>query len=184
MKVDLLLHDDACHFEKYVERNHLESFSDIKLYVVDAFHAPNHKCSIQYWTGAVKERCAEVRTILPEVFNAWIRTLNFFFNGLRPHSQKFWVAERNVGFTATICGCATQYWPQQKMLLFAKPRASARAPRLRRSQLQQRWFRRSRLRLGCNFKSAPKQVKATFIRLQPSACSRCTAQQDNTCGLW
>ena len=41
----------------------------------------------------MKKRCAEVRTNLPEVFNAWIRTLNFFFNGLRPHSHKFWVAE-------------------------------------------------------------------------------------------
>ena len=93
MKVDLLLHDDACHFEKYVKRNNLEAFSDVKHYVVDAFHAPNHKCSKRYWTGAVKKRCAEVRTNLPEVFNAWIRTLNFFFNGLRPHSHKFWVAE-------------------------------------------------------------------------------------------
>ena len=93
MKVDLLLHDDACHFEQYVKRNGSDAFNDIKYYVVDAFHAPNHKCSKRCWTGAVKRRCQNVRTNIPEIFNAWIRSLNFFFNSLRPHSHKFWLAE-------------------------------------------------------------------------------------------
>ena len=61
-----------------------------------------------------------------------------------------------------------------KMLLLAKPCVSAQAPRLRRSQLQPRRLRRSRLRRGCNFESAPKQVKTTFIHLLPFASSRCT----------
>ena len=92
MKVDLLLHDDACHFEQYVKKNYPDVFSDIKYYVVD-FHALNQTCSKRYWTGAVKRRCQNVRTNITEIFNAWIRSLNFFFNSLRPHSHKFWVAE-------------------------------------------------------------------------------------------
>ena len=72
-------------------------------------------------------------------------------------------------FITTICRMCHSILAAAKMLLLAKPCVSAQAPRLRRS----------RLRRGCNFESAPKQVKTTFIHLLPFACSRCTAQQHN-----
>jgi len=40
-----------------------------------------------------------------EILNSWLRPLNFFLNGLRPHSHKFWVLEA-CKFLITIFGNA------------------------------------------------------------------------------
>ncbi|CAE7354716.1 unnamed protein product [Symbiodinium natans] len=157
--VDLLLHDDACHFEQYVKKNHPDVFSDIKYYVVDAFHAPNHKCSKRYWTGAVKRRCQNVRTNIPEIFNAWIRSLNFFFNSLRPHSHKFWVAEacrfynENLKDVAVHIGRRTNVVARQRRgKAHKKPAAARKKPSA-----------------ACRFKAHKKPAAA---RKKPSAARR------------
>ena len=91
---DLLIHDDACHFQSYVQKHDKAGhFKDIKYWVVDVFHAPNHRCEKRTWTKKEQRRCSTVRTNVAESFNAWIRTLNFFANGLRPHSRRFWIRE-------------------------------------------------------------------------------------------
>ena len=82
--------------------------------------------------------------------------------------------KRNCKSTSSVPLALETILAAAKMLLLAKPCVSAQAPRLRRSQLQPRRLRRSRLRRGCNFESAPKQVKTTFIHLLPFASSRCT----------
>ena len=93
VSADLLLHDDACHFESYVKKYECEGFENIKYYMVDCFHMKNHRCSKSTWTPKEKKRAKNVRTNMSETFNAWIRPLNFFLNSLRPHSHKFWVEE-------------------------------------------------------------------------------------------
>ena len=91
--VDLLIHDDMCHFEPHAKKHHGHAFSCVRHWVVDAFHCPNHTCSKQAWTAAEKRRCKDVRTNVSESFNAWVRGLNFFMNGLRPLSHRFWMEE-------------------------------------------------------------------------------------------
>ena len=93
VSADLLLHDDACHFETYVKKQHCKVFQNIQYYMVDCFHMRNHRCSKATWTAKEKKRVKNVRTNMSETFNAWIRPLNFFLNSLRPHSHKFWVEE-------------------------------------------------------------------------------------------
>ena len=93
MKVDLLLHDDACHFQDYVEKHKEDGFDAIKFYIIDEFHRRNHTCKERRLTKREVARSHGVRTNMSEIFNAWLRPLNFFLNGLRPHSHKFWVLE-------------------------------------------------------------------------------------------
>ncbi|CAE7239170.1 unnamed protein product [Symbiodinium sp. CCMP2592] len=94
VEADLLIHDDICHFQQYASRKkHATDFNSSRYYVVDAFHAPNHRCSKSTWTPAERRRCRNVRTNVSESFNAWVRSLNFFLNNLRPKSHRFWVEE-------------------------------------------------------------------------------------------
>ena len=89
VSADLLLHDDACHFESFVNSRNCEGFENIKYYMVDCFHMRNHRCSKSVWTRKEKQRVKTVRTNMSESFNAWLRPLNFFLNHVRPHSHKF-----------------------------------------------------------------------------------------------
>jgi hypothetical protein len=91
--VDLLIHDDNCNFEKNVDKNDAEAFKHVKYYIVDFCHRCNHKCSKRKLTAAEKRRSKNVNTAIAESFNAWIRAANFFLNGLRPSSHRFWVDE-------------------------------------------------------------------------------------------
>ena len=72
---DLLIHDDACHFEQRVkpERTPKTAFKQIKHYVIDGFHRCNHKCAKRNLTKTEKPRLRKVRTNMSEVFNG--RTL-------------------------------------------------------------------------------------------------------------
>jgi hypothetical protein len=90
---DLLVHDDNCTFEKHVKNHKYDAFGTIKHFVIDKFHMKNHKCSKNKWTRSEKSRCKGVNTSQAEQFNAWMRGLNFFLNGLRPASHRFWVTE-------------------------------------------------------------------------------------------
>lgn len=90
---DLLMHDDACHFEAHVKKKGGRCFKRIKFYVIDKWHRRNHKCSKKKLTRAEKARCKNTRTNMSESFNAWMRGLNFFLNGLTPSSHRFWVDE-------------------------------------------------------------------------------------------
>ena len=78
VSANLLLHDDACHFEAFVKKRHQDIFKDIKCYMVDCFHMKNHRCNKSVWSRQEKARVKNVRTNLCESFNAWIRPLNFF----------------------------------------------------------------------------------------------------------
>ena len=90
---NLLIHDDACHFEAYVKRHCPTLFSNVKHYVIGKLHCRNHKCSKRVWTRAEKRRMGTLPSELAETFNAWIRSYNFFLNSLRPASHRFWVNE-------------------------------------------------------------------------------------------
>ncbi|CAE8668989.1 unnamed protein product, partial [Polarella glacialis] len=83
---DLLVHDDNCTFE-HVKNHKYDAFGTIKHFVIDKFHMKNHKCSKNKWTRSEKSRCKGVNTSQAEQFNAWMRGLNFFLNGLRPASH-------------------------------------------------------------------------------------------------
>ena len=100
--VDLFIHDDVCHFESYIKKRRYSQFDSVKYYIVDVFHAPNHLCSKRKWTPPEKTRCKLVRTNIAESFNAWIRSLNFFVNGLRPHSHRFWIREACDFYNANL----------------------------------------------------------------------------------
>ena len=91
VRADLPIHDDTCHVELSVEKNHPDAFASIRFWVIDAFHCPNHSCQKRIWTVAEKGRCKGVRTHVSESFNAWVRSLKFFTNGLRPLSHIFWM---------------------------------------------------------------------------------------------
>ena len=94
VEADLLIHDDICHFQEYAsQKKHAPDFSPLRYYVVDAFHAPNHKCSNSTWTAVEQSHCRNVRTSVSESFNAWLRRLNFFLNNLRPKSHRFRVEQ-------------------------------------------------------------------------------------------
>jgi len=53
---DLLVHDDACHFEQFVMKNKSAGFDAIKFYFVDTFHMRNHKCEKSTRTRKDKAR--------------------------------------------------------------------------------------------------------------------------------
>lgn len=93
VSADLLLHDDACHFEAYVQKHAGDAFDGVKYYLVDCFHMRNHTCSKSSWSRKEKQRVQAVRTNMCESFNAWLRPLNFFLNSLRPQTHEFWVEE-------------------------------------------------------------------------------------------
>ena len=92
---NLLIHDDACHFEQQILKSKQlkKTFKPIRHYVVDEFHRVNHKCSKKKLTRNEKKRLAKVRTNMSEVFNAWIRKKNFSLNAMNPYSHRFWVQE-------------------------------------------------------------------------------------------
>ena len=54
MKADVLLHDDACHFQASVRGE--RAFKDVKRFLVDRFHQKNHKCSKREWKPAEQKR--------------------------------------------------------------------------------------------------------------------------------
>ena len=90
---DLLMHDDQCHFEPYANKVAPKTFAKVKHWLIDWWHLKNHKCSKQKWMKKQEARCKNIRNNMAESFNSWIRALNFFLNGLRPHSHRFWVRE-------------------------------------------------------------------------------------------
>ena len=92
---NLLIHDDACHFEQQILKSKQlkKTFKPIRHYVVDEFHRVNHKCSKKKLTRNEKKRLAKVRTNMSEVFNAWIRKKKFALNAMNPRSHRFWVQE-------------------------------------------------------------------------------------------
>ena len=90
---DLLVHDDACHFEKFVATYDSNAFDNIEFFLVDTFHMKNHKCHKNSRTRKEKKRLKNVRTSICEAFNAWLRPMNFFLNSLRPQTHEFWVEE-------------------------------------------------------------------------------------------
>ena len=104
VKANALIHDDACHFEKYVHlRKPLrKAFRCIKHMVVDEFHRCNHKCRKAHLTRAEGQRFKKVRTNMSEVFNAWVRRKNFFLNGMSPCSHRFWVYESIAFWNANL----------------------------------------------------------------------------------
>ena len=95
VKVDAIIHDDACHFQAHVHRHKSikKRFQKIKHFIIDEFHRPNHKCKKCKLTRSEKKRFKGVRTNMSEVFNSWVRRKNFIFNSMRPSSHKFWVHE-------------------------------------------------------------------------------------------
>ena len=43
VEADLLIHDDACHFEQFIKKKkYSEHFDNIRYFVVDVFHRSNH----------------------------------------------------------------------------------------------------------------------------------------------
>ena len=62
MNVDVLVHDDACHFEQYVDKTKSDGFDHIRFYLVDTFHMKNHKCSKSVRTRKEKTRLKDVKT--------------------------------------------------------------------------------------------------------------------------
>jgi hypothetical protein len=99
---NLLIHDDACHFQNYVLKNFSAEFKGVKHYVVDRFHRHNHKCAKKKYTRSEDRRLKGVNTSIAEIFNAWMRPLNFFLNGLRPQSHRFWVEESILFYNAHV----------------------------------------------------------------------------------
>ena len=99
---DLLIHDDICHFQPFVTKHHAEAFAGIKFWVIDAFHCPNHTCDKCVWSTAEKRRCKSVRTNVSESVNAWVRSLNFFLNSLRPLSHIFWMEEMGTFYNSNL----------------------------------------------------------------------------------
>ena len=106
VRADLLVHDDACHFEQFVMKNKSAGFDAIKFYLVDTFHMRNHKCEKSMRSRKDKARLKNVRTSACEIFNAWLRPMNFFLNCLRPQSHKFWVQEACKFYNANL-----KEWP-------------------------------------------------------------------------
>lgn len=90
---DILIHDDNCTFETHVRKNKRPKFRRIKYFVIDKFHRGNHRCKKRTLTREETKRCKKLRTNMSESFNAWMRRLNFFLNGLNPASHRFWVWE-------------------------------------------------------------------------------------------
>ena len=86
----LLIHVTCGHFEAVAKKYHAKLVANVRHFVIDAFHCPNHTCKKRVWTAAEKKRCKNVRTNVSETFNAWARGLNFFVNNLRPLSHRFW----------------------------------------------------------------------------------------------
>ena len=94
---DLLVHDDACHFEQFVTKNKSAGFDAIKFYLVGTFHMRNHKCEKSTRTRKDKARLKNVRATACEIFKAWL---------LRPHSHKFCVQEMRQFYNANL-----KEWP-------------------------------------------------------------------------
>jgi hypothetical protein len=99
---DVLMHDDMCHFEPYAKKRSPKKFAKVKHWIIDWWHLKNHKCAKNKWTRAQKKRCAKVRSNMAESFNAWIRSLNFYLNGLRTFSHRFWVEEAILFYNANL----------------------------------------------------------------------------------
>jgi hypothetical protein len=90
---NLLIHDSCCFFEKHVKKYDAASYKSVKHFVIDRWHCKNHKCKKRTWTAAESRRMRGIPDSISESFNAWIRPFNFFLNGLRPASHRFWVKE-------------------------------------------------------------------------------------------
>ncbi|CAK0905621.1 unnamed protein product, partial [Prorocentrum cordatum] len=56
VRADLLFHDDACHFEQHVQKNHAAFFRNVTYFLIGKFHLKNHKCSKRKWTKAETTR--------------------------------------------------------------------------------------------------------------------------------
>eukprot|EP00959_Pyramimonas_sp_CCMP1952_P458687 9477040-Pyramimonas_sp.AAC.1 len=93
VRADLLFHDDACHFEQHVQKNHAAFFRNVTYFLIGKFHLKNHERSKRKWTKAEATRAKGLPPELPEIFNSWIRSANFFLNAVRPASHRFWVSE-------------------------------------------------------------------------------------------
>ena len=75
-----LVHDDACHFQNYVQRRQSlkKTFRSIQHMIVDEFHRRNHKCRKAQLTRSEAKRLRGIPTNMSEVFNSWMRRKNFF----------------------------------------------------------------------------------------------------------
>ena len=88
VKPDVLMHDDTCHFEKFVKKRVHKDFMGIRYWLVDHFHCKNHLCNKKAWSPCEHRRCKHIRTDMSESFTAWIRPLNFFVSASNAHSHK------------------------------------------------------------------------------------------------
>jgi hypothetical protein len=92
---DALVHDGMCQFEPWAKRRFPLVYSGVKYWGVDHFHIRNHvkSCCKRKLGRAMKARLAVMNTSCCEQFNAFLRRFNFFLNGLRASSHRFWVGE-------------------------------------------------------------------------------------------
>ena len=104
VNADLLVHDDCCHFETFVQRTDPETYKNIKYWVIDKFHRCNHKCSKRIWAMRETRRMNGVPSSMSEIFNSWVRQLNFFLNSLNPMSHRFWVEELILFYNKRTAG--------------------------------------------------------------------------------
>ncbi len=85
-----------------MRHNKPKNFAGIKFVVCDRFHMKNHKCSKKRYTRTESNMLKGINTSIAEQFNAWIRKLNTFLNGLRPASHRMWVEESVLFWNANI----------------------------------------------------------------------------------
>lgn len=105
VKANALIHNDACHFEKYIHLRKLlrKAVRCIKQMVVDDIgDATMHTCRKAHLTRAEGQCFKKARTNMSEVFNAWVRRKNFFLNGMSPCSHRFWVYESIAFWNANL----------------------------------------------------------------------------------
>jgi len=93
VNVNLLCHDDMCHFEAWAKKRHAEAYKKVRYWVIDHFHRKNHKCSKKVLKNAEKRRLKGLNTSACEQFNSFARRFNFIFNSMRSASHRFWVTE-------------------------------------------------------------------------------------------
>ena len=137
VKPDVLIHDDMCHFEKFVKKRTPKDFMGIRYWLVDLFHCKNHLCNKKEWRPCEHKRCKHIRTNMSESFNAWIRPLNFFLNSLNAHSHKFWVREACLFYNAHLPAISDLYTRRSNAVSRSTIRRKSRGV-LKRPSVQKR----------------------------------------------
>ena len=97
-----LVHDDMCHFHAHVLKKHKEDYRNIKTWVIDTWHRKNHvnSCEFKRLRRSEKGKLKKMSTSRAEQFNSFIRRSNFFLDGLRAASHRFWVLRLMQYFNA------------------------------------------------------------------------------------